>query len=55
MILGGAVGNWIDRIRFGAVVDFFDFRVFPVFNVADSAITVGVSIFAVLIFFRKTS
>lgn len=46
LIMGGAVGNAIDRIRFGAVVDFFDVTrigFFPwVFNVADSAITVGV-------------
>jgi signal peptidase II len=46
LVIGGAVGNVIDRIRFGFVVDFLDFSgtgVFPwVFNVADSAITVGV-------------
>ncbi|MBI4314037.1 MAG: signal peptidase II, partial [Candidatus Omnitrophica bacterium] len=41
LILGGAVGNLIDRWRVGAVVDFLDFRVWPVFNVADSAITAG--------------
>ena len=46
LVMGGAIGNVIDRIRFGFVVDFIDFsgtRVFPwVFNVADSAITIGV-------------
>ncbi len=41
LLLAGALGNLIDRIRFGYVIDFFDFRVWPVFNVADSAITVG--------------
>ena len=45
LIIGGAVGNVIDRIRFGAVVDFLDFHVgswhWPAFNVADSAIVVG--------------
>ena len=41
LILGGAVGNLIDRIFFGYVIDFIDLRVWPVFNVADSAITIG--------------
>ena len=45
LILGGAVGNVIDRLRFGHVVDFLDFHAFgwhwPAFNVADSGITVG--------------
>ena len=44
-ILGGALGNVIDRLRFGAVVDFLDFHAagwhWPAFNVADSAITLG--------------
>lgn len=43
-ILGGAVGNLIDRIRHGSVVDFFDFRVWPVFNIADIGICIGVGI-----------
>ena len=46
LVLGGALGNVIDRLRFGAVVDFLDFHVagwhWPAFNVADSAIVVGV-------------
>lgn len=46
LVVGGAIGNVIDRVRFGAVVDFLDFYVgsyhWPAFNVADSAITVGV-------------
>ena len=45
LILGGAIGNLIDRLRFGSVVDFLDFHAmgwhWPAFNVADSAITVG--------------
>ncbi len=43
-ILGGAVGNLIDRLTRGAVIDFLDFRIWPVFNLADSFITVGVII-----------
>lgn len=42
--LGGAIGNLIDRIYFGTVTDFFDFRVFPVFNIADIAISIGVAL-----------
>jgi signal peptidase II len=47
LIIGGAVGNVIDRLRLGAVVDFLDFHVgalhWPAFNVADSAICIGVA------------
>lgn len=42
--IGGAVGNLIDRVRFGHVIDFFDFRIWPVFNVADIGIVIGVGI-----------
>ena len=45
LILGGAVGNWLDRVRVGAVIDFLDFRIWPVFNFADTAITLGVGLF----------
>ena len=41
LILGGAAGNLIDRVWLGYVVDFIDLRVWPVFNIADSAITIG--------------
>lgn len=46
LILGGALGNLLDRIRWGEVVDFLDFRWihYPIFNVADSSIVVGVGI-----------
>lgn len=44
LVLGGAAGNLLDRLRFGYVVDFIDLRVWPVFNVGDSAITIGVSL-----------
>ena len=49
LIGGGAIGNLIDRLRFGSVVDFLDFYFgsyhWPAFNAADSAITVGVGLF----------
>ena len=49
LIGGGAVGNLIDRLRFGSVVDFLDFYLgsyhWPAFNAADSAITVGIGLF----------
>lgn len=44
LIFGGAIGNLIDRIRFGYVVDFLDLRWWPVFNVADIALSVGVAL-----------
>ncbi|OGX05497.1 MAG: signal peptidase II [Omnitrophica bacterium RIFCSPLOWO2_12_FULL_50_11] len=44
-ILGGAAGNWIDRLRHEHVIDFLDFRVWPVFNFADAFITTGVLLF----------
>ena len=57
LIFGGAVGNLVDRMRFGIVVDFLDVYAgtlhWPAFNVADSAITIGVGIFAYHILFRK--
>ena len=57
LIGGGAVGNMIDRIRFGSVVDFLDFYIqgyhWPAFNVADSAITVGVGLFLLASFLEE--
>ena len=48
MLLGGALGNIVDRVREGAVVDFLKLPHWPAFNVADSAITVGVVILLVV-------
>ncbi|MDO8281473.1 MAG: signal peptidase II [Thermodesulfovibrionia bacterium] len=49
LILGGAIGNFIDRATIGEVVDFIDFYVgtwhWPAFNVADSALTIGITLF----------
>lgn len=54
-ICGGGLGNLIDRMLFGYVVDIFDFRVFPVFNIADIFICIGcgLMILDVLFFERK--
>ena len=56
-IFGGAVGNLIDRLRFGEVVDFLDFYVgayhWPAFNVADSAISVGITVFLIHVVLGK--
>ena len=43
LLAGGAIGNVIDRVQTGYVVDFLDFRIWPVFNLADIAIVTGVS------------
>ncbi|MCI1692305.1 signal peptidase II [Aneurinibacillus aneurinilyticus] len=49
LILGGAIGNFYDRVLTGEVVDFLDFTLinFPIFNIADSAIVIGVSLFVI--------
>ncbi len=49
--LGGALGNLIDRLRLGAVTDFVNLRWFPVFNVADSSITIGSILLAIFALF----
>ena len=54
-MLGGAIGNLIDRVQLGYVVDFVDFHIdtwhYPAFNVADSAITCGVVLLLIDTFF----
>ncbi len=46
LLLGGALGNGYDRYRMNGVVDFFDFRIWPIFNIADIAICIGVTLLA---------
>ena len=57
LVMGGALGNVIDRLRFGAVMDFLDFHAaglhWPAFNVADSAITVGATLILYDAFFVR--
>ena len=58
-VLGGAVGNLIDRLRFGEVIDYIDIGVgntrWPVFNVADIGVTVGVALLFFALFLKKES
>jgi signal peptidase II len=54
LMLGGALGNMIDRFRFGFVVDFIDLGWWPVFNAADSSIVVGVTMLAVYMAFFQS-
>lgn len=55
LILGGAIGNLVDRIRLGYVVDFFELRfgsyTYPIFNIADSAVVIGTCLLALYILF----
>ncbi len=57
MIFGGAMGNLVDRFRFGKVVDFLDFYYgtahWPAFNIADSAISIGMGILIYHVLFNK--
>lgn len=58
LVLGGALGNIVDRVRFGYVVDFIDFHIggfrpFLVFNLADAAITIGVLVLLARAFFTR--
>ena len=52
LLLGGTIGNLTDRIAYGSVVDFLDFRIWPVFNIADSAVTISI-ILLIIILWRK--
>lgn len=54
LIFSGAIGNLIDRLKFGYVIDFIDVRIWPVFNIADSCITIGTLLLA-LTFLKPTS
>jgi signal peptidase II len=49
LLIGGALGNLYDRILYGTVIDFLDFRIWPVFNVADIGIVVGAGLLTVFL------
>ncbi|GBF32975.1 lipoprotein signal peptidase [Desulfocucumis palustris] len=53
LLLGGAAGNLIDRLRYAKVVDFIDFRVWPVFNLADTAIVCGAGLLVLILWFSE--
>jgi signal peptidase II len=53
LVLGGAVGNLLDRARIGHVIDFIDFHFWPVFNVADTAITVGIGLMVIALLLHR--
>ena len=53
LLLGGAVGNLMDRIRLGRVTDFIDVGAWPIFNLADSAIVTGIVILVVVFLFER--
>jgi signal peptidase II len=55
LILGGSLGNLIDRLRIGSVIDFLDFRIWPIFNVADSAINIGFFLLIIHFLFQPES
>ena len=52
LLLGGTIGNLIDRLFYGAVTDFIDFRIWPVFNAADSAVTISI-VFLIIFLWKK--
>lgn len=52
-VTGGIMGNLADRLRFGYVIDFLDFRIWPVFNVADTFICIGAGLLVYLLLFSR--
>ena len=53
LLMGGAIGNLYDRLQNGLVIDFFDFRFWPVFNIADVAICIGAALIMFDVCFRR--
>lgn len=55
LVIGGGISNLVDRLIRGCVVDFIDFKIWPAFNLADAAISVGVAVLIVSFIYRKNS
>jgi len=59
LVMGGAVGNLVDRLRFGEVIDFLDVGIgttrWPIFNIADAGVTIGVALLFFAVFLKKES
>ena len=55
LVVGGTIGNLADRLRLGHVTDFIDFKVWPAFNIADAAVTIGVIIIVYHVLFLSQS
>lgn len=53
LMLGGGVSNLVDRVRFHGVTDFLDLRVWPIFNIADSSVVIGIALLAFIMFIRE--
>ena len=53
LIFSGAIGNLMDRLKFGYVIDFIDVRIWPVFNIADSCITIGTLLLVLTLHFNN--
>ncbi len=53
LIMGGAVGNLFDRLVYGYVIDFIDIKVWPVFNLADSAVVVGAAVLILVLWHQE--
>lgn len=53
LLLGGSLGNLIDRFRIGSVIDFIDFRIWPIFNIADSALNIGILLLIIHFLFKQ--
>ncbi len=53
LLVGGIIGNMIDRLAYGYVIDFLDFIIWPIFNVADMMITISIFLLIIYLWFKK--